>query len=107
MSDRYALIGLGARSGMPATLLTIKVQGTRALGVFGSVQAAEDHLMYGGFGVGWEVLDGTRESLVGLLREKVAPHVRYVTVNPPASLRGGEPPAVELIPIERFIEGRM
>jgi hypothetical protein len=30
--------------------------------------------------------------------------VRYVTVNPPASLRGGESPAVELIPIERFIE---
>ena len=104
MADRYALIGMSARSGMPATLLTINVTGTRALAIFESVQEAEDHLMYSGFGDGWEVLDGANESLIGLLREKVAPHIAYVTIDPPASLRGGEAPAVALIPIEEFMD---
>jgi hypothetical protein len=88
----------------PGALKTIQVGSELALPIFESVEAAEDFLILGGSGPEWEVADGPRESLVGLLREKVAPHIAYVTVNPPAALRGGEPPAVELIPIERFIE---
>ncbi len=104
MTDRYALIGRGAGAGRPPALLTLNVEGTRALAVFESVQAAEDHLMYSGFDAGWEVLDGANESLVGLLREKIAGYVRYVVIDPPASLRGGEAPAVALIPIEEFLD---
>jgi hypothetical protein len=104
INDRYALIGRSAGAGRPATLLTVNAQGTRALAVFEFVGAAEDHLLYGGFGGGWEVLHGARESLVGLLREKVAPHIPYVTIDPPASLRGGEALAVALIPIEEFLD---
>ena len=98
MNDRYAVIRV------PGAIRTINVGGERVLPVFESPEAAEDFLMLGGSGPEWEVADGPSESLVGLLREKVAPHVRYVTIDPPASLRGGEAPAVELIPIERFIE---
>ena len=106
MAGRYALIGRSTGAGRPPALLTINVEGTRALAVFGSVQAAEDHLMYSGFGAGWEVLDGANESLDRLLREKIAGYVRYVVIDPPAALSGGEPPAVELIPMERFLEDR-
>ncbi len=45
--------------------------------------------------------DGT---LPELLRDFVAPHVRYVTIDPPAATKGGPAPAVALIPIERFLE---
>jgi hypothetical protein len=101
MLSTYALIR------GPGALRTIQVGRERALPIFESVEAAEDFLILSGSGPEWEVADGPRESFIGLLREKVAPSgaVRYVTVNPPASLRGGESPAVELIPIERFIEG--
>lgn len=99
MSSTYALIR------GPGALKTIRVGSERALPVFESVEAAEDFLILGGSGPEWEVVDGPRARLIGLLREKVAPHIAYVTVNPPAFLRGGEPPAVELIPIERFIDG--
>jgi hypothetical protein len=88
----------------PGALKTIQMGSERALPVFESVEAAEDFLILGGSGPEWEVADGPRESLIRLLRERVAPYVRYFTVNPPASLRGGDPPAVELIPIEVFVE---
>ncbi len=39
-----------------------------------------------------------------LLGEVVAPHVGYVTIDPPVASKGGPPPAVSLIPIERFLE---
>ncbi len=96
--DTYALIR------GPGALMTIRAGSERALPIFESVEAAEDFLVLGGSGPEWDVADGSRESLVGLLWEKVAPHVRYVTIDPPASLRGGEAPAVALIPIEEFLD---
>ena len=88
----------------PGAIKTIRVGNERALPVFESVEAAEDFLILGGNGPEWEVADGPRESLVALLRERVAPHIPYVTIDPPAWLRGGEAPAVALIPIEEFMD---
>ena len=88
----------------PGAIKTIRVGTERVLPVFASVEAAEDFLMLGGNGPEWEVAAGSREGLVGLLREKVAPHIAYVTIDPPASLRGGEAPAVALISIEEFMD---
>ena len=88
----------------PGALRTIQVGSERALPIFESVEAAEDFLILGGSGPEWEVADGSRESLVGLLQEKVAPYMRYVTIDPPASLWGGQPPAVALIPIEEYLD---
>ena len=104
MTNSYALIRGSEGTERFGTIRTINVEGERALPIFASVEAAEDFLFLSGHGPEWEVADGAAESLVGLLREKVAPHIRFVTIDPPAWLRGGEPPAVELIPIERFIE---
>ena len=98
MLSTYALIR------GPGALRTIQVGSERALPIFESVEAAEDFLILGGSGPEWEVADGPRESLIGLLRENVAPHIAYVTIDPPASLRGGEAPAVALIPIEEFMD---
>lgn len=83
---------------------TLQVEGTRALAVFETVDAAEEFRLLSGLPSGWTVVDDPDGMLAEYLREVVAPHVRYVTVDPPVSLRGGESPAVALIPIERFLE---
>ena len=95
MTNTYALIRGSESTERFGAIRTINVGGERALPIFESVEAAEDFLMLGGHGPEWEVADGPRESLVELLREKSAPHVSYIVIDPPASLKGGEAPALE------------
>jgi len=91
-------------SASAARVYTLKVDGERALPVFKGAEAAEDHLMLAGLGDGYEVFGGPAGDLYELIRERIAPHVGYVAVSPPVALRGAPPPAVELVPIERFLE---
>jgi hypothetical protein len=86
------------------TVLTLDVEGTRALAVFESAGAAEEFRLLRGLAPGWVVVDDPDGALPEYLRAVVAPRVGYVAVDPPVALRGGEPPAVALIPIERFLE---
>ena len=83
---------------------TVNVEGERALAVFETVAVAEEFRLLGGLGPEWAVVDDPDGMLTEYLREAVAPHVRYVVVDPPVALRGGESPAIPLIPIERFLE---
>ena len=99
----YALIMGRTESGSPA-MHTLNVDGERALPVFESVAAADDFRVLGGLGPQWSVVDDPDGTLPELLRVFVAPHVRYVTIDPPAATKGGPAPAVALIPIERFLE---
>ena len=98
MSGGYAILMRGH------AVRTLEVEGTRALEVFGSAGAAEEFRLLGGLGPEWAVVDDPDGMLAEYLREVVAPSVGYVIVNPPVALRGGEPPAVPLIPIKRFLE---
>lgn len=100
----YALIMERKGTERTGSVRTIDVGGERALPVFESTQAAEDHLTLSGFGPEWEVTDDPDGVLVRYLGEAVAPHVGYVTIDPPVALKGAPPPAVSLIPIERFLE---
>jgi hypothetical protein len=104
MESNYALImgrGGSERTGM---MLTINVEGERALPVFETVEAAEDFRLFRGLDAEWSVVDDPDGLLGEYLRLVVAPHVHYVALDPPAPLKGGDAPAIPLIPIERFLE---
>jgi hypothetical protein len=77
----------------------------RALAVFETSEAARNFLRASDPGPGWAVVDDPDGDLVELLGAYAAPRgVRYVTIDPPAATQGDPPPAVSLIPIERFLE---
>ncbi len=100
----YALIMGRKGTEKAGAIRTISVEGERAMPVFESARAAERYSMLSGYGLEWAVVDDPDGDFERLLREAVAPRVGYVTIDPPVALKGAPPPAVSLIPIERFLE---
>ena len=98
----YALI-MGRDADGARTMLTLNVEEERALAVFESAEAAEAFVEDGNLAPVWWVADDPDGCVVDLLREAVAPRIRYVAVNPPVAVQGS-PPRISLIPIESFIE---
>ena len=99
----YALI-MGRDADGARTMLTLNVEGERALAVFESAEAAENFVEEGNLTPSWLVVDDPDGSLIDLLRAMVAPHIGYVAVNPPIAVKGSPAPRISLIPIERFVE---
>jgi hypothetical protein len=98
----YALI-MGRDADGTRTMLTLNVEGERTLAVFESAEAAEGFVEDGNLAPAWWVAYDPDGCIADLLREVVAPRIRYVAVNPPVAVKGS-PPRILLIPIERFVE---
>lgn len=106
MTERstYALIAGREADGSRVFLTCADAEGERALALYESGEAAEAHLMLGNLGPEWGVVEGPKEELDVLLCEVVAPHIPYVTMNPPLALQDCPAVEIEAIPVEEFVE---
>ena len=90
------------------SILTLDVEGEDVLPVWEStgkikaVEAAKAHAMIRNLKPGWEVVPGPASEFLELL-EVLASSFEYLTINPPISVKGEEPPAIRLIPIRGFV----